>query len=388
MDRSDQETICALALNRIFGYKPSFAKALTARFGSAAAVFSQTQQALEEAFGPFNDLRNSITPSALQEAEAELNMMRSEGCTFIPRGAPGYPPLLDECEDAPAGLYFKGASSPEEVFGRKDYISVVGTRDLSPYGREWTARLVTAMGRSAGRPTVVSGFAMGVDVTAHLAALDAGLPTVAVIPVGIDSIYPRRHAAVAERMLETPGCAIVTDFPPQTSPVAFNFLRRNRIIAGISRATILTESKAKGGGTMTARLAAGYGREVFALPGRIDDVRSAGCNRLIMEKIAEPITDQSALTAQLGLGSLARRRDPALEESLRASYAAADAQTQERLMRVALLIRAQRGIDAEGLCTALDMDWGSVSAALCLLESDGYIVTDLLGRCSINTKFC
>ena len=189
-------------------------------------------------------------------------------------------------------------------------------------------------------------------------------------------------------MLDTPGCAIVTDFPPLTSPVAFNFLRRNRIIAGISRATILTESKAKGGGTMTARLAAGYGREVFALPGRIDDVRSAGCNRLIMEKIAEPVSDLSGLPSQLGLGSLARTRGPALESSLRTSYAAADPETQDRLVRIALLIRSQRGIDTEAICQALGIDWGSVSAALCLLESDGYIVTDLLGRCSINTKFC
>lgn len=389
MDRTDDyEILCALALNRIFGYKPSLCRALTARFGSPGAVFSQTPQALDEAFGPYGTFRQSITPASLEEARRELDMLRSSGCTFIPRGFPGYPPLLDECEDAPAGLYFKGGSSPEEVFGRRDLISVVGTRDISPYGREWTARLVTAMGRSARRPAVVSGFAMGVDITAHLAALDAGLPTVAVIPVGIDSIYPRRHSAVAQRMLETPGCAIVTDFPPGTNPVAFNFLRRNRIIAGISRATILTESKAKGGGTMTARLAAGYGREVFALPGRIDDLRSAGCNRLILEKIAEPVTDQAGLPAQLGLGTLARCGGPALEESLRASYAAADASTQERLVRIALLIRAQRGIDTETLCTSLGMDWGSVSAALCLLESDGYIVTDLLGRCSINTKFC
>lgn len=389
MNRTDDyEILCALALNRIFGYKPSLCRALTARFGSPGAVFRQSSRTLDEAFGPYSSFRPAVTPAALEEARQELDMLRSNGCTFIPRGFPGYPPLLDECEDAPAGLYFRSGSSPQEVFGRRDFISIVGTRDISPYGREWTARLVTAMGRSARRPAIVSGFAMGVDVTAHIAALDAGLPTVAVIPVGIDSIYPRRHSAVAERMLETPGCAIVTDFPPDTSPVAFNFLRRNRIIAGISRVTILTESKAKGGGTMTARLAAGYGREVFALPGRIDDLRSAGCNRLILEKIAEPVTDPAGLPSQLGLGSVGRKRGPALEESLRACYDAADDQTRERLVRIALLIRAQRGIDTEGLCTSLGMDWGSVSAALCLLESDGYIVTDLLGRCSINTKFC
>ena len=262
----------------------------------------------------------------------------------------------------------------------------MGTRDISPYGREWTERLVGALGRSPKRPAVVSGFAIGVDITAHMAALEAGLPTVAVIPVGIDSIYPRRHTSVAEIMARTPRCAIVTDFPPGTAPVAFNFLRRNRIIAGISRSTILTESKAKGGGTMTARLAASYGREVFALPGRIDDVRSAGCNRLIMEKRAEPIMDPGTLCAQLGLGSLSRSRGPGLEESLRACYRNADALTQEHLVATAMLIRAHRGISSQEICDALSLDWGTVSAALCLLESDGYICTDLLGRCSINAK--
>ena len=388
MNRTDYETICSLALNRIFGYKPAQARALIARFGSPGAVFGQNPKALDEAFGPFNRFRAEINPGTLEDASRELDMLRSIGCTFVPFGAAGYPPLLAECPDAPVGLYFRSGSTPEEVFGRKaEFVSVVGTRDISPYGREWTARIVGAMGRSAGRPTVVSGFAMGVDITAHMAALEAGLPTIAVIPVGIDSIYPRRHTAVAERLERTPGCALVTDFPPGTGPVAFNFLRRNRIIAGLSRATILTESKAKGGGTMTARLAASYGREVFALPGRIDDVRSAGCNRLIMEKIAEPVTDAGLLLSQLGLGTLARSHGPALEESVRSCYENADPDTAGRLVSIALLIRKQRGIDTEQICESLSLDWGSVSAALCLLESDGFIVTDLLGRCSINTNF-
>ena len=388
MNRTDYEILCSLALNRIFGYKPAQARAIIARFGSAGAVFSQTPEALDDAFGPFSKIKPLLNAEALEEASTELEQLRSIGCRFVPMGSPGYPPLLAECEDAPVGLYYRGESPPEEVFNNKgEYISVVGTRDISPYGKEWTARIVAAMGRSAKRPAVVSGFAMGVDITAHLAALDAGLPTIAVIPVGIDNIYPRRHMAVAERIEHTPKCAIVTDFPSGTEPIAFNFLRRNRIIAGISRATILAESKAKGGGTMTARLAASYGREVFALPGRIDDIRSAGCNRLIMEKIAEPITDAVALPVQLGLGSLARSRVPALEASLRACYSNADAQTADRLVNIALLIRKQRGIDASEICSNLSLDWGSVSAALCLLESDGFIVTDLLGRCSINTNF-
>lgn len=386
MDRTDYEILCTLALNRIYGYSPAIARELISRFGSAGAVFSQSSEVLDATFGPYSKYRSQISGAALDAAAREYDSLRAAGCSFVPFGSRGYPPLLAECPDAPVGLYFRGCSPPEEVFGQGDFVSVVGTRDISPYGREWTGRIVGAMGRSRKRPTVVSGLAIGVDVTAHAAALDAGLPTVAVIPVGIDSVYPRRHAAIAERIASTPRCALVTDFPPGTGPVAFNFLRRNRIIAGISRATILTESKAKGGGTMTARLAAGYGREVFALPGRIDDVRSAGCNRLILENIAEPLGDVGGLASQLSLGSVAARRSPALEESLRACYSAADPLTVERLVAVALFIRAHRGATPEDICRGLDMDYGNVSAALCLLESDGYISTDLLQRCTIEDK--
>lgn len=388
MDRTDYEILCSLALNRIFGYTPASARALVARFGSPGAVFSQSSDTLDEAFGPFSKTRSQICPQALDDAARELEFLRSLGCRFVPFGSPGYPPLLRECPDAPVGLYFLGSSPPEEVFGGGESVSVVGTRDISPYGREWTGRIVGAMGRSRKRPTVVSGLAIGVDITAHMAALDAGLPTVAVIPVGIDSIYPRRHAAVARRIASSPRSALVTDFPPGTSPVAFNFLRRNRIIAGISRATILMESKAKGGGTMTARLAASYGREVFALPGRIDDVRSAGCNRLIMENIAEPLGDEASVAVQLSLGSVSLRRGPALEESLRACYARAGEDTVERLVAVALMIRGHRGITPEEICDGLGEDYGNVSAALCLLESDGFISTDLLQRCTITDKKC
>ena len=383
MDRTDYQTASSLALNRIFGYKPAAALSLIRHFGSAGAVFEQKPDVLDKLIGPFSAFRPLITPAAVEQAEEELVRLREEGCTFVGYGMPGYPPLLAECEDAPAGLYVRSCSRPEEIFGGGPFVSVVGTRDISPYGREWTGRMVAAMGRCSKKPTIVSGLAIGVDITAHLAALEAGLRTIAVIPVGIDSIYPRRHMAAAQRIASTPGCAIVTDFTPCTGAAAFNFLRRNRIIAGISEATILTESKAKGGGTMTARLAAGYGRDVYALPGRIDDVRSAGCNRLIMEKIAEPVTDVTALCSQLSLGKGPAAKGPALLESLEVCYGAGGNESAEKIISIALLISRRRGILPEEIAEELSLDYGSVSAALCLLESDGFICTDLLKRCCI-----
>ena len=386
MDRTYYETLCAITLNRVMGFQPAAARRLISAFGSPGAVFDQSPSTLDEAFGPFSRFREFICRRELDISAEEFGPLSREGCTFVYTGGPGYPPLLEECPDAPVGLYVRSSTPPEELFAPRRTISVVGTRDISPYGKEWTEKLVSTLSRTPAKPLIVSGLAIGVDITAHSTALECGLPTVAVIPVGIDNVYPARHRIIAERMVSTPGCALVTDFPPGTSPVAFNFLRRNRIIAGLSHATILTESKAKGGGTMTARLAASYGREVFALPGRIDDIRSAGCNRLIMEKLAEPLTTLDELAAQLRLGSAGSRSGPDLEESIRACYSNAAQETVEQLVAVALTIRANRGIGPEEICRELGLDFGSVSAAVCLLESDGYISTDLLQHCTINRK--
>ena len=382
----DYEILCGITLNRIFGYEPATARALISRFGSPGAVFSQSSSTLDEVFGPFNKFRPLICSSELDASEREWAPLKASGCRFVTIGSPGYPPLLSDCPDAPVGLYIRSLSPPEELWQSRDSISIVGTRDLSPYGKDWTEKIVRTLSSTTQKPPIVSGFAIGVDITAHLSALAFGLATIAVLPVGIDSIYPWRHRYIAEQIAQTPGCALVTDFPPGTSPQAFNFLRRNRIIAGLSRATILAESKAKGGGTMTARLAASYGREVLCLPGRIDDIRSAGCNRLIQEKIAEPITDLETLPSQLGLSGGRQLSAPALAERIAQCYSHAGEDTLNTMQRVCSLIRERRGITPEEISRELDIDYGRVSAAVSLLECDGFINTDLLRRCCIDNK--
>ena len=385
MDKN-YETICGITLNRIFGYEPAAARRLLSHFGSPGAVFSQSPESLDAAFGPFSKYRALISRQELDASAAEWGPLEAFGCRFATIGSPDYPPLLADCPDAPVGLYIRSSTPPRELWKDMRAVSIVGTRDISPYGNDWTERIVTTLSTARHKPMIVSGFAIGVDITAHLAALAFGLPTVAVIPVGIDSIYPWRHRYVAQQMAETPGCAIVTDFPPGTPPVAFNFLRRNRIIAGMSQATILAESKAKGGGTMTARLAAGYGRDLYCLPGRIDDIRSAGCNRLIAEKLAEPISDLDSLPAQMGLGSGRRGSSKSLETRLQECYGSSGDENLSTILKVATVIREQRGITPEEICRTAGLDFGKVSAAVCLLESDGVICTDFLRRCSIDNK--
>ena len=381
------ETVSALALNRIFGYTPKVARTLIDRLGSASAVFALSTEEADSIFGPYRKKYPDINPAALYKAEKELAGLHGKGCDFIPITCNHYPTLLRECEDPPVGLYVRSNTPAEDLFQDGPYVSIVGTRDISPYGREWCGRLVHTMAQAPVKPVIVSGFAIGVDIASHLAALDAGLPTIAVIPVGIDDIYPHRHRAIAERLVSTPGCAIISDYPPGTSAVANNFLRRNRIIAGMSQGTILVESKIRGGGTMTASLAASYGRDVFALPGRIDDLRSQGCNRLIAEKVAEPIFSMATLHETLGLGRFVRTRRKELEaEVLDRFRNSSDPATMRRLADVALFIKENRGSTPEEIAMAMGIRYNEVLCCTGMLESEGIIESDLLQRCSINAK--
>ena len=336
MDDKTSSVVSAIALNAIFGNEPKFSHHLIDALGSASAVFSLSEQERLELFGPYNARAAQITPAALEAAQAEYERLSAQGCQFLDIFDEGYPEALRECPDAPLLLYVRSATPAAELFGGRPAVAVVGTRDQSLYGRECCQRILRALSEAPSKPLIVSGMAIGVDVTAHAAALDGGLPTIGVSPVGVDDVYPHRHAAFAERMCSTPGCALVTDYPPGTFPAAFSFIRRNRIIAGLAGATILVESRARGGGMITARLAAGYGRDVYAVPGRIDDVRSQGCNQLLKEQVAAPVASPETLPVSLGLGRLRRSRAADLETAVRhASPGALPPEEVERLVRLA-----------------------------------------------------
>ena len=229
---------------------------------------------------------------------------------------------------------------------------------------------------------IVSGLALGVDVTAHRAALDFGLPTVGVMATGIDDIYPPQNFKTGQLMTTTPGCALITDYPPQTGAVKINFLRRNRIIAGICSATILVESKIRGGGMMTARLAYSYDRDVFALPGRVDDPLSQGCNMLIKETIAEPIGDLAELVERLGLGRTVMSLKTDFRKEVEECYSDLDEGSRADLLKVALAVKSRRGIGIDELCELFGWTFSRVSRIVTTLECDGFIAVDLLQHCS------
>lgn len=374
------------ALNRIFGFEPQIAHALISHLGSAAEVFTLGENEINSLLGPYSKHKGKICRKAYDDAVDEIELLSEKGISFIGYTEEGYPELLRECEDAPLGLYIRSRTPAQELFTPQRRIAVVGTRDISPYGHEWCHRIVRHLGTSPERPAIVSGLALGTDICAHRQALESNLPTIAVMATGPDAIYPYRNRETAERIADTEGCALITDYPPGTAPLAIHFLRRNRIIAGLSDSTILIESRIKGGGMMTARLAFSYNRDVLALPGRIDDLRSQGCNLLIRNKTAEAIDSIEALTTSLGLQTSRSRKQDSMENILREKFPDADTSLISRLIHILDLIRKNRGINLDDLSAKSGMDYSIVARLTGILEIEGLISMDLLQRCTINAR--
>lgn len=373
-------------MNRIFGFSPRNGLALIRHFGGAAEVFKAERAEIAEIIGTASHYLDKITEDAVAFEIAELENLEKDGNRFIRINSPEYPALLKDCEDPPIGIYLRSRTPPAEIFSAPAFVAIVGTRDISSYGSEWCTKIIKALASASIRPAVVSGLAIGTDITAHTAALDNGLPTLAVMATGIDAVYPFRHGYAADRIVEAPDSGLITDYPPGTCPKAINFLRRNRIIAGLCRAVILIESKTKGGGLLTCRLAYSYDRDVYALPGRIDDLRSAGCNSLIYDKMAEPITDLEHLVSALGLGRKKDENRNDIEDYVYRRYSERDRELARKAATIVAIIRDNRECGPDELCVLSGMTYRDVSACISMLEMDGVIVTDILRRCSVNPK--
>ena len=370
-----KERICSMALGKVFGFEPRVALALVENLGSASAVFDLSLSQRDELLGPYCKRKGELTDRLLDESAREYERLSRMNAYYIAYREPAYPLALKEAPDPPVGLYVRSSTPPERLFDASSpVVAIVGTRDATPYGLQQCERLVSALAMVGVKPVIVSGLAYGVDVCAHRTAMRCGLPTWGVMATGVDTIYPWRHQDDAFRMESTSGCALLSDYPLGTSAMAIHFIRRNRIIAALSQATLLVESKEKGGGMITARLAFDYGRDVYAVPGRMGDVRSQGCNRLIAERVAEAVYSTEQWLDSLGLSV----RGPAFGQGR------APVKSGETLRdRMLGLIQAECGISLEQIAQELGCSEVQAASLATVLEADGLIRVDLLRRCRV-----
>ncbi|MES1221692.1 MAG: DNA-processing protein DprA, partial [Bacteroidota bacterium] len=212
------------------------------------------------------------------------------------------PKRLLNCYDSPTLLYYKGTAD----LNASKIVAIIGTRSHTDYGKQVTEKLVKEF--SEQNVTIISGLAFGIDALAHKAAIKNDLPTVGVLAHGLDQIYPFEHSGLAKDMIKHNG-GLLTEFRSKSKPDKHNFPTRNRIVAGISDATIVIETGIKGGSMITAELANGYNKDVFALPGRITDAKSAGCNYLIKNNKAMLLTDARELTEIMGWEERSHKSD-------------------------------------------------------------------------------
>ena len=280
------ELAYTIALTNLKGIGSIRARLLLQEFGSAEAVFradASRLKILRHVGDVIVEQRDN--PQLFTRAEEEIRFAESHHIQTLIYGQPGYPSRLMECPDAPCLLYYLGEANLDSPH----VVGIVGTRSCSMYGRDQVAKFVQELKQLVPDVIVISGLALGIDVSAHKAALNEDVPTVGVVAHGLDRVYPQEHRQIAKEMLMKHG-GMITEYPTHTEPERGNFLARNRIIAGLSDAILVAESKAKGGALVTAAIAADYYREVFAFPGRISDIRSEGCNRLIRQNKAGLIT--------------------------------------------------------------------------------------------------
>lgn len=362
------ETVYACAINRVFNYNCRDARMLTERFSSPGEIFAiagKELRGLLQDNGRYSDALSD--PSTLKAAEEEVRWARERGVGIIYIRDQEYPRRLRECPDAPVILFYKGTCS----LNPSRAVAIVGTRKATPYGLRQSRLIVEDLAALRDRPTVISGLAYGIDISAHLAALEFGLDTIAVLPTGIDSIYPPPHRGHAARI--TRAGAVVTDFPKGSSPMAATFLRRNRIIAGMSDAVVLVESAEKGGGLITARTAFSYSREVLALPGRVGDRWSEGCNRLIESNCAGLISSPGSVASAMGWTDRAAESRNNIFQKLFDS--------SDYIQRnILLTLSADPAVERNDLIRKSGADPALVLDRLTRLELDGIIGSDIFGR--------
>ena len=288
------ELLFQLALTLVPNIGDVHAKILVQHFGDVTSIFKAKQSLLEKIEGIGEIRAKSIKHfNNFHLAETELKFIEKYKIKTLFLTDEAYPKRLLNCYDSPTLLFYKGKAD----LNASKIIAIVGTRSNTDYGKTFTEKLVKDL--SAQDIIIVSGLAFGIDAVAHKAAIKNNLPTIGVVGHGLNKIYPSQHAELAKEIIAEGG-GVLTEFFHDIKPDKHNFPLRNRIVAGMSDATVIVETAVKGGSMITAKLADGYNRDVFAVPGRTIDKTSTGCNHLIKYNKAILLTDADELLDVLG----------------------------------------------------------------------------------------
>lgn len=293
-----------LALTFIPGLGTATQRKIT-RIAEPEELWNFSEKELTEIFRKKKDLVAAFqTGKYLEMAEEEIERCEKNGIEIIGFNSESYPEKLKDCMDSPLVLFKKGNYN----FDRKLHIGLVGTRQMTSYGREFIEKLIEDL--AVQNIAVVSGLAFGCDVTAHRMSVKFDQPNVAVLATGLNRISPAAHIPVAEKIIQNG--ALISEYPSFHNPESMNFVLRNRIIAGLCDAVIVVESAERGGALFTAAYANSYNREVFALPGRVSDKFSLGCNQLIQTNQAYMIRNSADLLDYFNLRSRPKPRQTEL----------------------------------------------------------------------------
>lgn len=289
---SEQDLFYLLALLRVEGIGDIMAKKLLANFGNAEDIFRSKTDKFTAIDGIGSILLKKLKDKTVfEKADQELKFIKENNIKTSFFKEEKYPERLKHCIDAPVLIFKAGNINLEN----KRIISIVGTRQITSYGTEFCKKLIEDL--APLDPVIVSGFAYGVDITAHQLAMENGLQTIGVLAHGLNQIYPKTHKKYMAKMEDNGG--FITEFWSSTNPDKENFVRRNRIVAGMCEATIVIESAGRGGSLITANLANDYNRDVFAVPGRVTDKYSQGCNDLIKTQKANVLSCAADLVYML-----------------------------------------------------------------------------------------
>ncbi len=359
-----KDLLYQIALTLIPNIGPVQARILLSHF-EVADIFKAKMSSLERIKGIGRVRAQSIRRfSGFQEAEKEISFIEKNLVRTFFLTDPAYPRRLLQSYDPPILLYYQGRAN----LNADRALSVVGSRRYSSYGKYLADELMTALAEK--EVLVISGLAFGIDAVAHRAALQHSLPTVGVLAHGLDSLYPSAHKGLAHEMLEKGG-GLLSEFRSGTQPDRHNFPARNRIIAGLSDATVVIETSEKGGSMITAELANEYHKEVFAFPGRTTDTKSNGCNLLIKANKALMALNGRDIAVSMGW----KEPLPAADNKPSIQAGPVDGLTAEQRSVIAILREKQSPVHIDEINEQIGMGTSMVAAIILTLELENVILS-------------